>query len=103
MKITPALPSPYQPSVDPGKAALAAVRAPNRTRDAVDEPARRGQQAQRIGRSEHERLAAHAAIRQDRQHDGSARVSRALASYAEIAEGGERSSLHDLLGFDAYA
>lgn len=104
MKITPALPNPYQPSVAPDKAAVAAVRAPNRTRDAADEPDRREHTVQRIGQSERERLAARMEpLQHDRRGDGSAHVSRALASYAQVAEGSERSGLHDLLGFDAYA
>ena len=82
---------------------MAAVRAPNRTRDAADESERREQPVQRIGQAERERLAALVETLPDRQHDGSTHVSRALASYAEVAEGGERSGLHDLLGFDAYA
>lgn len=103
MNITPALPNPHPPSVAPDKTAVVAVRAPNRTRDAVDEPERRAQPVHRIGKSEREHLAARVETLPDRRDDGSARVSRALASYAEIAEGGDRSGLRDLLGFDAYA
>ena len=103
MNITPALPNPYQPSETPDKSGVAAVRAPNRARDAADEPERREQPVRRIEPSERERLAAQVETLPDRHHDASARASRALASYAEVAEGGERSGLRDLLGFDAYA
>ncbi len=103
MNITPALPNPYPSSVAPDKTAIAAVRAPNRVRDAVDEPERRQQPVQRIEPSQRERLAAQVEAVPGRQLDGSVRVSRALASYAEVSEGGERKGLHDLLGFDAYA
>ena len=82
---------------------MAAVRAPNRARDAADEPARRGQPLQRIDQSEREHLVAQAQTLLDRHHAGSGRISRALASYSEVADSGERSGLQDLLGFDAYA
>jgi len=103
VNITPALPNPYQPSATPDQSSVAAVRAPNRARDAADESERREQPVRRIDPSERERLAAQVEALPDRQHDGSTRASRALASYAEVAEGGERSGLRDLLGFDAYA
>ena len=82
---------------------MAAVRAPNRARDAVDEPERRELPLQRIDQSERERLVAQAETVLDKLHGGSALASRALASYAEVAGSGERSGLSDLLGFDAYA
>jgi hypothetical protein len=103
LNINPALPNPYQPPVDRDKIAVAAVRAPNRARDSVDEPERRKQPLQRIDQPELERLAGRMEHRLERHPGSSARASRALASYAEVAHGGELSGLHDLLGFDAYA
>ena len=103
VNITPALPNPYQPSVDQDRAAVAAVRAPNRARDAVDQPQRREQPSRVVAQSERKRLVAQAEALLDRQIGASAHVNRALASYAQVAEVGERSGLHDLLGFDAYA
>jgi len=82
---------------------VAAVRAPNRTRDAADDQDRRGQPLRSIEQSERERLVAQAETLLDKHHGGSARVSRALASYADVADNSQRSGLHDLLGFDAYA
>ena len=82
---------------------MAAVRAPNRARDSVDEPERRKQALQRIDQPELERLASRMENRLEKHLGSSARASRALASYAEVADSGERSGLHDLLGFDAYA
>ncbi len=82
---------------------MAAVRAPNRARDSVDEPERQTKPLQRIEQPERERLASRMENRLEKHFGSSARTSRALASYAEVADGGERSGLHDLLGFDAYA
>ena len=82
---------------------MAAVRAPSRARDSVDEPERQAKRLQRIEQPERERLASRMENRLERHPGSSARASRALASYAEVAHGGELSGLHDLLGFDAYA
>jgi len=82
---------------------VAAVRAPNPARDPADEAGSRPAQPRRIDRVPHEQLAAHAPPVASRQLDNSNRADRALASYAQVAADGERSSLHDLLGFDAYA
>ena len=100
MNITPTtLPNQIQPRVDRDKAAVAAVRAPSRARDSVDEPERRKQILQRIDQPELGRLAS----RVEKHLASSARASRALASYAEVAESAERNGLRDVLGFDAYA
>jgi hypothetical protein len=69
----------------------------------VDEPERQTKPLQRIEQPERERLASRMENRLEKHFGSSARTSRALASYAEVADGGERSGLHDLLGFDAYA
>ena len=82
---------------------MAAVRAPNRTRDAADEPERRRQPVQTVDQPTRERLAARLGSPLETHAPASARASRALASYAEVADNGERSGLQDLLGFDAYA
>jgi len=82
---------------------VAAVRPPNRARDSVDEPERQTRPLQRIERPERERLASRMENRLEKHPGSSARTSRALASYAAVADSGERSGLHDLLGFDAYA
>jgi hypothetical protein len=103
VNITPALPNPHQPPVARDKTAVSAVRAPNRARDSVDEPERQTKPLQRIEQPERERLASRMENRLEKHLGSSARTSRALASYAEVADSGERSGLHDLLGFDAYA
>jgi len=82
---------------------VAAIRAPNRARDSADEPERRTQPLQRIDQPERERLASRMENRLEKHLGSSARASHALASYAEVAGSDERSGLHDLLGFDAYA
>ena len=83
---------------------MPAVRAPNRARDAGDEPEPRQPTAlSSIAQSERERLAAELNTGRDRQAADSLRTDRALASYAAVADDGERSGLRDLLGFDAYA
>jgi hypothetical protein len=80
------------------------VRAPNRARDAGDEPEpRRPQSVSPIAQIERERLAAAVDTGRDQRAGESLRADRALASYAAVADDGERSGLRDLLGFDAYA
>jgi len=104
VNITPALPNPYQLPVDQDKGAVAAVRAPNRARDSADQAGRRELRPQHIDETERERLVAQTNILLDRPpHAASARASRALASYAEVAESGDPGGLRELLGFDAYA
>ena len=103
MNITPALPNPYQAPVDQDRSAVTAVRAPNRTRDAADEPERRRQAVRTIDQPARERIAARLGNPWERHAPASAHASRALASYAAVADNGERSGLQDLLGFDAYA
>jgi hypothetical protein len=81
-----------------------AVRAPNRARDAGDEPQpRQPHPVSPIAQIERERLAAAVETGRDQRPGESLRADRALASYAAVADDGERSGLRDLLGFDAYA
>jgi len=56
-----------------------------------------------IAQIERERLAAAVETGRDQRAGESLRADRALASYAAVADDGERSGLRDLLGFDAYA
>ena len=56
-----------------------------------------------ISQKEREHLAAVVQARPDRQVGESSRADRALASYAAVADDGDRNGLRDLLGFDAYA
>lgn len=83
---------------------MPAVRAPTRARDVADEPEpRKPQSVNPIAQIERERLATVTKAGRDRQAAESLRAGRALASYAAVADDGERSGLRDLLGFDAYA
>ena len=83
---------------------MPAVRAPNRARDAGDEPEpRQPQLLSPISQKEREHLAGVVQAGRDRQPGESLLADRALASYAAVAEDGERNGLRDLLGFDAYA
>jgi hypothetical protein len=103
VNITPALPNPYQLPVEQDRKAVAAVRAPNPPRDVVDQAERRQPLSQTIDQAGRERIVSHADARVTPYQDGSARTSRALASYAQIAANGESGGLRELLGFDAYA
>lgn len=79
---------------------VSAVHATDSVRDSTERAGRGQPSTQPVGRPHHSapneptasQLPAH-----------SVQTNRALASYARVAEYGERSSLHDLLGFDAYA
>ena len=83
---------------------MPAVRAPTRARDVADEPEpRQPQSVSPIAQIERERLAAVIHAGRDQNPAESLRADRALASYAAVADDGERSGLRDLLGFDAYA
>ena len=83
---------------------MPAVRAPNRARDAGDEPEpRQPQSVSPISQKEREHLAGVVQARPDRQPGESLRADRALASYAAVADDEDRNGLRDLLGFDAYA
>ncbi len=104
MKITPALPNPYQSPADPNRQVVRAVHASGPARDAADEADRRHERVPRVDPLTHERLAAQ--IGPDpRQRDGamSARAHKALASYARVAGEDQKQDLQRLLGFDAYA
>jgi len=56
-----------------------------------------------IDESRHARLVARAEVMATPQRGQSAHANRALATYARVAEDGERRSLRDMLGFDGYA
>lgn len=83
---------------------MGAVRAPHSARDPADER-EPGQSPPRMtDLASHVRPAAVAETLVTRHGaHGGARVTRALAAYSEVAGGGQRGSLQDLLGFDAYA
>lgn len=102
MNISPALPNPSGPPEPRDRQAVAAVRPANRARDALD-----GEASQvpprRIDQVEREQLAAQSANVTRHRDSGSLHVNRALAAYTDVAGDDERSSLRDLLGFDAYA
>ncbi len=98
MKITPALPNPYQPPARKDSQAVGAVRATEPLRPLGDEPQR--QQARGGGADQVE--AERSAARLERHHFGS-HARRALSVYQQVAAVDRRSDLHDLLGFDAYA
>ena len=104
MKITPALPNPYQLPTEQDRQAIGAVRAGTPARDAADDPDRRRGRVPSIDPVERERLMAHAEDHLQRYPNiDSPRAQRALASYTQVAGGDQRRDLHDLLGFDAYA
>lgn len=103
MKIAPALPSPQQPPASPGRCAVAPVAATGAARDAGDERARHPGPTQATDAPAQGRLIPGRETLATRQADHPAHVSRALASYARVANDGEHSSLRELLGFDAYA
>ena len=103
VNITPALPNPHQPSVGQDHRGITAVRAPERARDAADQHAYRQQATKAVDQAERERRIAQAENRFYQRQSTSPAVHRALASYAAVADVGERNGLRDLLGFDAYA
>lgn len=103
MNITPALPNPYQPAAQQARGPVAAVQATQRTRDATDDAERRPTSSGPVVQAERERLHANGDAVFGRHSDASTRAHRAIAAYAAVSDGGERSSLRDLLGFDAYA
>ena len=82
---------------------MAAVNATRRSRDATDEPGRRPGTQRVIDESRHAELVARADVKVTPQRGHSAYASRALATYARVADDGERRSLSDMLGFDSYA
>lgn len=82
---------------------MGAVRESLPARDAADGGDRRSPVERRPGAADGETLARAHEHRAVRQADYPARVSRALASYARVADAGEQNSLRELLGFDAYA
>jgi hypothetical protein len=100
VKITPALPSPYQPTVPQDRSAVSAVCVSKSVRDSTERPGRGQLPTQPVGRT---RYSAHNEPAASRLPAPSLQATQALASYARVAEYGERSSLRDLLGFDAYA
>ncbi len=102
MNITPVLPNPPQRPMDREPAAVGAVRPAQQTRDPVDETDRRAMVAQPYDQAERERLSQGVAGPVPRQA-GSARIGRALATYAEVGGDSDRHALRELLGFDAYA
>ncbi|MCB1727403.1 MAG: hypothetical protein H6961_00490 [Chromatiaceae bacterium] len=103
MNITPALPNPYQPAAQQARGPVAPVQAAQRTRDATDDAERRPTSSGSVVQVEHERLRVSRDTVFGRHPDATARAHRAVAAYAAVSDSGERSSLRDLLGFDAYA
>jgi hypothetical protein len=82
---------------------VAAVRVSNPQRDAVGQAVVRKPPAKTIELSKEERVGTGTGTPVMPHRDGSGRTSRALASYAKVAEIGESGRLRELLGFDAYA
>ena len=79
---------------------MSAVHASDSVRDSTEQAGRGRYPAQPVGRTYQ---SAHNEPTASRLPAHSLQTVRALASYARVAEYSERSSLHDLLGFDAYA
>jgi hypothetical protein len=102
VNISPALPNPAGLPESRDRQVIGAVRPANRARDALDGDARQVPPRQ-VDQVEREKLAAQSASVTRHQDTGSLHVNRALAAYADVAGDDERSSLRDLLGFDAYA
>lgn len=98
VKITPALPNPYQPPPRQDSKAVAAVRATHHPRPAGDESQRQQARARAADQVE----AGRSTARLERQHFG-AHARRALSVYQQVAAVDRRSDLRELLGFDAYA
>ena len=103
MNIAPTLPTLQPPAQQQERRVVTAVNASQRSRDATDEPGRRPVAQRVIDESRHARLVARAEVTATPQRGHSTYASRALASYARVADDGERRSLSDLLGFDDYA
>lgn len=103
MKITPALPNPYQRPAQQGRNVVGSVNDSLPVRDAAAERDRRPPVARRFETTAGDPVERSSERHVVRQTDYPARVSRALASYTGVAEQGEQNSLHELLGFDAYA
>lgn len=103
MNITPTLPNPQPPAQPLERKAVAAVNAARRSRDATDEPGRRPGAQRVIDESRHAELVGRPEVKVTPQRDQSAYANRALATYARVADDGERRSLRDMLGFDDYA
>ena len=82
--------------------AVGAVRPTQQARDPADETHRRAILAQPYDQAERERLSQGIAGPVPR-HAGSARIDRALATYAEVGGDSDRHALRELLGFDDYA
>ena len=102
MSITPVLPYPSQRPMDREPTAVGPLRPALQTGDPAEENERRTLLAQPFDQAERERLSQGVAGPVSRQV-GSARVDRALATYAEVGGDSERHALRELLGFDAYA
>ena len=102
MNITPTLPNPPQRTVDREPTTVGVVHPAQQTRDPADETDRRAMLAQPFDQTERERLSQGVAGPVPRQA-GSARIDRALATYAEVGGDSDRHALRELLGFDAYA
>jgi hypothetical protein len=103
LKITPALPNPYQRPAQQERGVVGAVHESLPVRDGAAERNRRAPMAQPPDSAARDHLEPSSERHLVRQTDHPARVSRALASYAGVANQGEQNSLRELLGFDAYA
>ena len=82
---------------------MASISAARQTRDATDQPGRSPAAQPVVDASRHARPVARAEVTVTPQRGQSAHASRALATYARVADDGERRSLRDMLGFDDYA
>ena len=103
MKLTPALPNPYQLPAQ-ARAEQAVARAPDAPREAVEETRRRSTPKASATQAQRERLAARAETNTVLRQEGqTGRASRALSAYEEVARSGEKGELRALLGFDAFA
>ena len=102
MSITPVLPNPSPRPLDREPTAVRPTRSAPQTGDPAEETERRAMLAQPFDQAERERLSQGVAGPVSRQA-GSARIDRALATYAEVGGDSERHALRELLGFDAYA
>lgn len=83
---------------------MASVRAPNPPRNVADQAESRQPLSQAIEQARRDRVVTtYTGARVTPHPESSARTSRALTSYARVAESGESGNLRELLGFDAYA
>lgn len=95
MKLTPALPSPYQPPGPQERRVVAALSAVHPARTAGEQVQRHQVPAGQLESAERERLAA--------RLPDAAQARRAISTYQQVAAADRRSGLRELLGFDAYA